>query len=115
VDLPERDLSLRFHGVVNFDRERNERKAQIALPVGAGALGHDLVLKNKIRLQYVVGGMVVQREQSGIVQSRRAVQPRPALSNYVSSSPFDIGAALRAGLLREGAPSIMGTVNDVHS
>jgi hypothetical protein len=49
----------------------------MALPVGTGALGHDLVLKNKIRLQYVVGGMPIQREQRGI---RSAFPPERELT-----------------------------------
>jgi hypothetical protein len=45
VDLAERDLGLSLHSVVDLDRDRNERKAQEALPVGTCLLRHDAVLE----------------------------------------------------------------------
>ena len=62
MDLPKRDFGLALNGVVNVDWDTYEGKAQMALPIGAGALWHWGTLY-KICLQYVVLQLFAQREQ----------------------------------------------------
>lgn len=60
-------LRLGFNSVIDFDRDRNERKVQMALPVGACAWGY-WVRTNKICPQYVVGGTSIQRRREEVVR-----------------------------------------------
>ena len=62
MDLAERDFGFGFHRVEDFNRDGDEGKAKVALPIAAGASGH-CGYSILGRPQYVVHWLPLQREQ----------------------------------------------------